>query len=125
GEDSYNLLPALTGAKLDKPIREATVHHSGSGKFAIRQGDWVLIDHATGDDNGKAGEPQWLKQDRGYTAHNQPGELYDLRQDLAQRRNLYGEQPDKVRELKALLERYKQDGRSTPGARQRNDVEVR
>ena len=25
------------------PIREATVHHAASGKFAIRKGDWVLI----------------------------------------------------------------------------------
>ena len=125
GEDSYNVLPALFGKPLDKPIREATVHHSGSGKFAIRQGDWVLIDSPTGDDNRKAGEPEWLKKERGYVAHNQPGELFDVRQDLAERRNYYAERPDKVRELKALLKRYKRDGRSTPGAPQKNDVEVK
>ena len=43
--------------------------------------------------------------------------LYDLRDDLVQRRNLYLEKPDKVRHLKVLLEQYKSDGRSTPGAR--------
>ncbi len=31
-EDSYNILSALKGETLSKPIREATVHHS-SGKF--------------------------------------------------------------------------------------------
>ena len=39
GEDSYSLLPVLLREKLDRPVREATVHHSGSGKFAIRKGD--------------------------------------------------------------------------------------
>jgi hypothetical protein len=41
GEDTYSLLPALLGKK-GKPIREAVVHHSNSGVFAIRQGDWKL-----------------------------------------------------------------------------------
>jgi len=36
GEDSFSLLPVLLGDKLDRPVREATMHHSGSGKFAIR-----------------------------------------------------------------------------------------
>jgi arylsulfatase A-like enzyme len=124
GEDSYNILPVLLGQKLDKPAREATVHHSGSGQLAIRKGDWVLIDAPTGDDNGRQGEPAWFKNDRGYQAHSSPGELYDLREDLAERRNLYAEQPDKVRELKSLLEKYKSDGRSTPGVPQKNDMPV-
>jgi len=42
-EDSYSFLPVLTGENYKKPIREATVHHSISGRFAIRQGDWKLI----------------------------------------------------------------------------------
>ena len=122
GEDSFNLLPLLLGTKGDTPIREATVHHSASGKFAIRKGDWVLIDAPTGDDNRLRGEPAWFKQERGYTAHDQPGELFDMRQDLSQRRNLYAEKPEVVRTLKELLERYKRNGRSTPGAPQKNDV---
>jgi arylsulfatase A len=121
-EDSYNILPALVGPKQDQPIREATVHHSASGKFAIRKDNWVLIDAPTGDDNAKRGEPDWFQKERAYQPHSLPGELYDLGQDLAERRNLYAEHPDKVRELKALLEKYKRDGRSTPGAPQKNDA---
>jgi len=104
GEDSYNLLPLLQSATIGTPIREATVHHSASGKFAIRKGDWVLIDAPTGDDNNKRGEPEWFKKERGSTAHDQPGELFDMRQDISQRRNLYAEQPEVVRTLKELLE---------------------
>ena len=120
-EDSYNILPALLGRQLDKPIREATVHHAASGHLAIRQGDWVFIDFPTGDCNK---EPEWFKKERGYQPHNQPGELYDLRQDLSERRNLNAERPDEVRELKELLEKYKREGRSTPGAPQTNDPPV-
>ncbi len=112
GEDSFNLLPVLFGKKLTQPIREATVHHSGSGKFAIRQGNWVMIDAPSGDNNGKSGEPRWLKQERGYATHSQPGELFDLRQDVSERKNHYADEPEKVRQLKALLEKYRIEGRS-------------
>ena len=124
-EDSVSILPALLGEKRDRPLREATVHHAASGKFAIRRGDWVLIDAPTGDDNGKQGEPEWLKKERGYSRHDQPGELFDVRQDVSQRRNVWAEQPERVKELKGLLEKYKRDGRSTPGAPQKNDVVVK
>jgi arylsulfatase A-like enzyme len=122
GEDSVNILPVLLGEPLGRPVREATVLHSCFGKYAIRKGNWVFIDAPSGDDNR---EPEWFKKERGYEPHDQPGELFDLRQDLSERRNLYAEHPDVVSELKALLEKYKRDGRSTPGAPQQNDVPLR
>jgi len=124
-EDSVSLLPLLRGEKLDHPVREATVHHSAQGRFAIRKGDWVLIDAPTGDDNGRHGEPEWLAKERGYVRDELPGQLFDLRQDLSQRRNRFAEKPEIVTELKALLKKYKRDGRSTPGPAQRNDVEIK
>ncbi len=97
--------------------------HGCNGTFAIRQGDWVLIDAPSGDNNGSKnhpGEPEWFKQERGYTKNEFPGELYNLRDDLPERRNLYGEKPEVVRRLKALLEKYKAAGRSTPGPPMKN-----
>jgi arylsulfatase A len=111
GEDSYNILPALLSEPSARPIREATVHQSISGKFAIRQGDWVFIDAKTGNDSE---EPRWFKQERGYQEDNFPGELYNLSSDASEHHNLYGEQPEKVKALKALLEKYKTEGRSAP-----------
>jgi len=110
-EDSCNILPALLDEKRKSPLREATVHHSCNGKFAIGKGQWVLIDAPSGADNK---EPDWFKQERGYEGHELPGELYDLSQDLAERRNLYAEHPEIVTELKTLLEKYKSEGRSVP-----------
>ena len=111
GEDSYNILPPLLGQKHATPIREATVLHGANGSLAIRQGDWVLIDARTGDGNH---EPDWFKRERSYQTNPFAGELYNLRDDLSQRRNLYGEKPEIVQRLKTLLEKYKADGRSTP-----------
>jgi arylsulfatase A len=138
GVDSYDILPALLGKNTTQPVREATVHHSRGGHFAIRRGDWVLLLAPSGDDSEDRGsrprylesgdpwlgEPQWWKERRGYVAHGQPAELYDLRHDLAQRHNLYSERAEVVAELRALLERYVASGRSTPGPRQENDVAI-
>lgn len=112
GEDSFNLLPELCGEKYTSPIREVTVYHTATGKFGLRKGDWVLIDSPTGDAYG--GEPVWFRRDHGYNIlpDTQPGQLFNLRRDLPERKNLYAEQPEKVQELKALLEKYKRDGRS-------------
>lgn len=122
--DSVNILPALTEPKLGKPLREAIVHHSASGRFAIRKGDYVLIVNGTGDDNAKNGEPAWLKKDRGYDAPATPGELYNVASDRAEAKNLYSSEPAKVKELTELLEKYVTEGRSTPGPKLANDVAV-
>jgi arylsulfatase A-like enzyme len=98
-EDSVSILPLLCG-ELDQPVRHSAVHHSISGKFAVRQGDWVYIDAPSGDDNR---EPEWFRQERGYTPHDQPGELYDLRADIGERRNLYAERTERVAQLRQVL----------------------
>ncbi len=56
---------------------------------------------------------------------SQPIQLYDLANDIAETTNLSTTMPEKVAEMKALLEKLITDGRSTPGARQPNDVAVK
>ena len=84
----------------------------------------MLILAPTGDDNGKQGEPPWFQVDRGYQRHNAAGELFNLAADLTQMDNQYKAQPEKVKELSDLMERYVQAGRSTPGPQSKNDVEI-
>ena len=124
GVDSVNILPALLGEKRKNPLREATVHHSGRGKFAIRRGDWVLIFAPTGEDNRKQGEPAWFQEDRGYEPHTEAGELFNLATDPTQKLNLYASEPARVDELTTLMSRYVDEGRSTPGPRQENDIAI-
>ncbi|WP_309718475.1 sulfatase-like hydrolase/transferase [Armatimonas sp.] len=108
-EDSVDMLPALQG-KPGMRRNTPTVHQAASGKFAIRKGDWVFINAPSGNDNGK-GEPESLRPS---PPHGQPGELFHLKADPAERVNRYAEQPSRVLELKALLERAKSAGRTVP-----------
>lgn len=109
-EDGVSLLGLLKGATYDNTLRDATVHHSLHGDFAIRQGDWVFIDAPDGDDRDS--EPDWFKELRGYTKDAFPGELFNLEDDLSERKNLYGTYPERVQKMKTLLEKYKTDSRS-------------
>lgn len=113
-EDSYDVSRALLGEEIDTPIREATVHHGSKGWFAIRQGDWVLIDHSTGDNNapGRNREPEWFRRELMAPSHEESAELFNLAADPREQTNVATGHPEKARALKALLERYKADGRS-------------
>jgi len=104
GEDSYNILPALLGHKPDKPIREAVIHHSIGGMFAVRQGTWKLI---LGQGSGG-----WTRGGKG--PDEPPGQLYDLAADPGETKNLWRDRPEVVERLSALLERYKKQTHSRP-----------
>ncbi len=101
GQDSVSILPALLGQD-SGPLREATVHHSVDGTFAIRQGKWKYID------GQGPGSQQW----NGPAPGEPPAQLYDIEADRHEDSNLFAEQPDVAARLKALLERYKEQGYS-------------
>lgn len=103
GQDSVSFLPALLGRD-EGPLREATVHHSVDGLFAIRQGKWKYID------GQGPGSNQWEGPQEG----DPPAQLYDMAEDRHEDRNLLAEQPAVAERLKGLLERYKEQGRSRP-----------
>jgi arylsulfatase A len=111
-EDSVDISLAFQGKQAP---REGLIHASGSGKLALRQGDWVLIQSKSGEDNSKkAGEPAWFKKDRGYTAHDEPYELFNLRDDPQQKTNRYGSDTERATRMMAVLERFVSEGRSVP-----------
>jgi len=99
GPDSVSMWPLLRGGT-DQPTRESLVHHSMSGKFALRRGDWVYIESPSVDENNA---PDWFNAERGYEPHDQPAELYNLRDDLPERVNRYADESKRVAELAAEL----------------------
>jgi arylsulfatase A-like enzyme len=117
GEDSVSLLPALRG-RPDGPSREAVVHHSINGSFAIRSGNWKL---ALCPDSGGWSPP---RPDSDASSKLPAVQLYDLAADVGERDNVQDRHPDVVDRLTRLLERYVADGRSTPGRPQKNDGAV-
>lgn len=102
--DGVSILPDLFGTA-QGPLREATVHQSSRSmsprgdNVAIRQGKWKLIFL----DGGGC-------------------ELYDLAADLSETKDVSAAHPDVVARLKGLMQKYVAEGRSTPGAAQRNGV---
>jgi len=110
GEDSYNILPALLGQPRREPLREATVHHSLTGMFAIRQGDWKLI---LGLGSGGFTMPQHIEPKPGEPV----GQLYNLAEDPTESKNLYSDRADVVKRLTELLEKCRSSGRSAPPSR--------
>lgn len=116
-EDSVSFLPALLG-KANGPLREATVHHSINGSFSIRQGKWKL-EFCPGSGGWSAPRPG--QQD---TSELPLVQLYDLEKDIAEETNVQAEHPEVVARLTKLLEKYADDGRSTPGKPQSNNGAV-
>ena len=117
-EDSVSFLSVLKGDRMTSPLREATVHHSSDGRFAIRKGDWKLV---LWPGSGGWAYPATEEDMQGLPAF----QLFNLKQDIAETTNVLSQHPQKVFELKSLLTKYIKDGRSTPGARQSNDGDGR
>jgi arylsulfatase A len=113
-EDSFSFLPELMGDVENIKIREATVHHSIDGSFAIRKEEWKLI---LCPGSGGWSFPRTPDELKGLPSM----QLYNLEKDPGEEDNLIDNHPEKVLELKSLLTAYIQNGRSTPGAAQKND----
>ena len=134
GEDSYDLTPVLLEKPYDKPLREATVHHSVNGTYAIRQGNWKLIE-GPGDGDYELPnkvwrmniiEPGFPERDPKtgqflplmYNLQKDPQnkanafQLYNLKQDPKESKDVAKEHPDIVKGLKKLLNEYRDRGRS-------------
>jgi arylsulfatase A len=116
-EDSVSMLPALLGTAT-KPLREAIVHHSINGSFAIRQGKWKLC-FCPGSGGWSSPRP-----DRDDTTGMPVVQLFDLATDIGEKTNIAADNVAVVERLTKLLEKYVSDGRSTPGSAQKNAVAV-
>lgn len=109
-EDSFDLLPVLQGTAT-APIRPylLTQAFGGGRTLAIRQGEWKYLDHPDSGGNpyhqGPL-KPFALPQ----TAPAAPAQLYHLKTDPGETTNLYFKQPQKVKELQALLKKAKGEG---------------
>jgi hypothetical protein len=99
-------LPALLDEERSGPLRSATVHHSGSGTFAIRQRNWKLVEGNLG--SGGFTDPKVVSPE----PDGPRGQLYDLAADIGETTNVYAEYPEIVEKLRAKLEEIKSNGRS-------------
>jgi len=114
-EDSFNLLPALLGQDTG-PIRPYLLQQAfgGSRTLSIRRGHWKYLDHTGSGGNNYEKNSELKPFILPDTAPSAPGQLYNLKADPGETRNLYFEQPQVVKELKTLLDQSKASSRSRP-----------
>jgi arylsulfatase A len=110
-EDSHDFLPYLRGQTKAGP-RRSMVHNTYANRYAVREGDWVLVDTKTGDE--RPVPAAWNKKHNQPPDDDAPSELYNLRQDPQQRRNLAAKHPERVQALQALLRTLREKGYSAP-----------
>ena len=103
--DGVNLMAVLEqdGAPTDQ--RDAIVHHSGDGMFAIRKGRWKLIE---GRGSGGFTSPARMKPEEVEVAV----QLYDLDADPSESRNVAVAHPAVVEELTMILEKIRRSEES-------------
>ena len=102
--DSFNVLPALLGQP-DAKGRDHVLQQPNKGPtLALRVGDWKVLSY----DNAKP------KKHLTYEKKAGKYELYDLSKDPSEKNNLAKQNPKKLKEMLAQLEKIKKDGRSRP-----------
>jgi arylsulfatase A len=114
-EDSFNMLPALLDIDT-KPIRPFFIAQAFAGgrDLSIRKGSWKYLNH-TGSggnnyENSTGLKPLFIPD----SSPRAPGQLYDLKTDPGEKKNLYTEQPEVVKQLKAILDEAKASGSTRP-----------
>ena len=100
GEDSQSILPILMNDKSKITEAMPVVHHSSKGFFAIRKGDWKLMERQG---SGGFSEPVIIE-----TKEGEPiGQLYNLKEDPSETNNLYADKPEIVMELMSELDKIR------------------
>ncbi len=103
--DSVSILPALRGEERSEPIRDAIVHHSLTGMFSIRQGEWKAC---FGLGSGGFSDPRRIDPEPG----GPDGQLYNMADDPHETTNLWQKEPTVVERLTELLHMWQREGRS-------------
>jgi len=100
--DSFDVLNALLGKTAVG--RDHLIEHARA--LSLIKGDWKYITPNRGAE---------INRNVNIELGNDPKpQLYNLREDLGERRNLAEKHPERVRELAAMLEKIKAAGRSRP-----------
>ena len=116
GVDSFSMLPLFSKESELNYQREFTIHHSINGSFAIRKGDFKFI--FTNDSGGWSYPRPWSKDGEGLPKF----QLYNLKTDPGETKNLYGNFPEIESNLIDLFKKAITNGRTTVGDIQKNDL---
>ncbi len=109
-EDSHDLMPLLQNANAS--VRTTHVHNTRANQYAIRDGDWLLINAKDGYVSSR--NKEWEAKHDYPADDHQSVELYNLADDIGQRNNVAAKFPDRVTKMQALLKQIRSQGHSAP-----------
>jgi hypothetical protein len=116
GEDSESILPIFFGEE-PKFTRRGLIHHSVSGHFAYREGDFKMI--LAGGSGGWTAPGEKAAVEQGLPK----AQLYDMAADPGEQNNMYQSKPEIAEQLLAQLTEYVNSGSTVGGKSSPNDVE--
>ena len=105
-DDSMSFARVLLDPKTESPRRFA-VHHSRTGVFALREGDWKFVPS-----RGSGGFSAPLT--RAAKPGEPPGQLYNIATDPSETKNAWLEHPEIVARLSAKLSELQTSSRTRP-----------
>ena len=116
-EDSFDCLRAFSEVKPGAAIREHVILQSAGAVYAIRMGDWKLIERADVPQFDSIRNQRKAQQAaRKRNAAPQQDELYNLSQDPAEAKNVASAHAEVVTRMKRILVEARERGRTRPGA---------
>ncbi|MBQ5599022.1 MAG: arylsulfatase, partial [Lachnospiraceae bacterium] len=94
-------------------VREDLVHQSIDGSLSIRIGQYKL--------EMCPGSGGWSDPKPGQEPEDAPRfQLYDLSEDIGEKKNIIEDHPELAKRMRKILKDHVRNGRSTPGAPQKN-----
>ena len=106
-EDSVSFFPELISENPVTNTPGTLIHQSSAGVLSVRDGPWKLIPQLG---SGGFTKPRRIKPQPA----GPEGQLYHLRDDLAETTNVYKRHPEIVRRLSRAMETLRQHGRRQP-----------
>ena len=120
GPDSLNVLPALLGERGDKPCREYLVEQNNDASWVgLRKGPWKLLPAANVP--GKRFTPESEHPAEAVAKKDYPPKkisLYNLTDDLSEKKDIAAAHPVIVAELSAKLDEIMKGGKNTKPQKQ-------
>ena len=93
-EDSFNAWRLFTEENPGPPIRDHVIVHAANSTYAIRMGDWKLIERTAPKQN----------------------ELYNLKEDVAEAKDIIAANADRAAQMQKILSEARDRGYTRPDA---------
>lgn len=100
GEDSYSFLPYFSDSRAPQVRKSVVTSSGGSGALVVRRGPWVYIQAAS--------NPRWEKTYWPLAQRIKDEQLYNLKDDLSEKDNLFEQKPQVAAALKRIIKRVEQ-----------------